>query len=103
MVGTAAVNPVLHLIGLHKLFADDAEGIGALLQIVGTLDSVVHAFATYVIRGQFAAVENEIWKESGGLKDLILSGKAPKENPRDPSVCAVRACARLSRVAAKYH
>ena len=31
-----------------------------------------YAFATYVIWGQFAAVENEILKESGALKDLIL-------------------------------
>lgn len=54
----------------------------------------MYAFATYVIWGQFAAVENEIIKESGALKDLILFSKALKENTRDPIVRAVRAYAR---------
>jgi len=93
MVAAAAVNLTLHLVGFHKLFADDGEGIGALLQIVGTLFSVVYAFATYVIWGQFAAVD-EILKESGALKDLILFSKALKESTRDPLVRAVRAYAR---------
>jgi hypothetical protein len=65
MAAAAAIYLVLRLIGFHKLFVDDTEGIGALLQIIGTLYSVVYAFATYVIWGQFAAVENEILKESG--------------------------------------
>jgi hypothetical protein len=94
MMAAAAINLALYLAGFHKLFADDAEGIGALLQIVGTLYSVVYAFATYVIWGQFAAVENEILKESGALKDLILFGKALKESTRDPIVRAIRAYAR---------
>lgn len=94
MVAAAAINWMLYLAGFHKLFSDDAEGIGALLEIVGTLYSVVYAFATYVIWGQFAAVENEILKESGALKDLILFSKALQENTRDPIVRAVRAYAR---------
>ena len=94
MVASAAIYLTLHLAGFHKRFADDGEGLGALLQIVGTLYSVVYAFATYVIWGQFAAVENEILKESGALKDLILFSKALKENTRDPIVRAVRAYAR---------
>jgi len=94
MAAAAAIYLVLHLAGFHKLFADDAEGIGALLQIIGTLYSVVYAFATYVIWGQFAAVENEILKESGALKDLILFSKALKETTRDPIVRAIRAYAR---------
>src|SRR5579864_2539373 len=94
MAAAAAFYLVLHLAGFHKLFADDAEGIGALLQIIGTLYSVVYAFATYVIWGQLAAVENEILKESGALKDLILFSKALKETTRDPIVRAIRAYAR---------
>ena len=39
----------LRLIGIHKLVQNDAEGIGALVQIIGTLYSVVYAFAIYVI------------------------------------------------------
>lgn len=94
MVGAATIYLVLRLIGFHTLFANDAEGVGALLQIIGTLYSVVYAFATYVIWGQFAAVENEILKETGALKDLILFSKRLKEVTRDPIVRAVRAYAR---------
>jgi hypothetical protein len=94
MAAAATIYLALHLAGFHKLFAEDAEGISALIQIIGTLYSVIYAFATYVIWGQFAAVENEILKESGALKDLILFSKALKEATRDPIVRAVRAYAR---------
>ncbi|HET9406463.1 MAG TPA: hypothetical protein VFO39_04445 [Candidatus Sulfotelmatobacter sp.] len=94
IVAAAVIYLLLRLIGFHKLVADDAEGIGALLQIIGTLYSVVYAFATYVIWGQFASVENEILKESGALKDLILFSKRLKENTREPMVRAVRNYAR---------
>jgi hypothetical protein len=84
----------LRLAGFHRFFVDDAEGVGALLQIIGTLYSVVYAFATYVIWGQFAAVENEILKESGALKDLVVFSKPLKDAVRDPIVRAVKAYAR---------
>jgi hypothetical protein len=95
MVFAAIIYIVLRFAGFHKLFSNDAEGIGVLLQIIGTLYSVVYAFATYVIWGQFGAVENEILKESGALKDLILFSKGLKETTRDPIVRAVRAYARV--------
>jgi hypothetical protein len=94
ILAAAVVYVALRFAGFHKLFADDTEGIGALLQIIGTLYSVVYAFATYVIWGQFAAVENEILKESGALKDLILFSKGLKEATRDPMIRTVRAYAR---------
>jgi hypothetical protein len=94
MAVAAGIYVVLRLIGFHRFFFGDAEGIDALLQIIGTLYSVVYAFATYVIWGQFAAVENEILKESGALKDLILFSRPLKEYTRDPIVRAVRAYAR---------
>jgi hypothetical protein len=94
MAAAAAIYLALRLAGFHQLFDHDEEGIGALLQIIGTLYSVVYAFATYVIWGQFAAVENEIIKESGALKDLILFSRGLKEATRDPMVRAVRAYAR---------
>lgn len=94
MLFAAAIYLVLRIAGFHKLFANDTEGLGALLQIVGTLYSVVYAFATYVIWGQFAAVESQIQKECGALKDLILFSKRLKETTRDPIVRAVRAYAR---------
>ncbi len=94
MAAAAAIYLALRLAGFHKLFDLDTEGIGALLQIIGTLYSVEYAFATYVIWGQFAAVENEIIKESGALKDLILFSRGLKEATRDPMVRAVRAYGR---------
>jgi hypothetical protein len=94
MAAAAVVYLALHVAGFHRLFAEDREGIGALVEIVGTLYSVVYAFATYVIWGQFAAVENEILKESGALKDLLLFSRSLKEAARDPIVRAVRAYAR---------
>lgn len=94
MATAAALYIVLRLVGFHSLFGGDAEGLSALLQVIGTLYSVVYAFATYVIWGQFAAVENEILQESGSLKDLIQFSRRLKENMRDPIVRAVRGYAR---------
>src|SRR6201998_1956063 len=94
MAAAAAIYLALRLAGFHRLFADDSEGVGALLQIIGTLYSVLYAFATYVIWGQFTAVENEILKESGALKDLMLFSHRLKENTRDPMVRAIKSYAR---------
>ncbi len=94
IAAAAALYVVLRLLGFHALFGGDSEGIGTLLGIIGTLYSVVYAFATYVIWGQFAAVENEILKESGALKDLIQFSRPLKESERDPMLRAVRAYAR---------
>lgn len=94
IAGAAALYFVLRIVGFHKFFENDAEGIGALLQIIGTLYSVVYAFAIYVIWGQFAAVESEIQKESGALKDLLLFSQRLKETVREPMVRAVKTYAR---------
>jgi len=95
MVAAAAViYTVLWRLGFQKLFLNDAEGIAALVQIIGTLCSVVYAFATYVIWGQFTSVENEIRKESGALKDLLLFSNRLQETVREPMVRAVKVYAR---------
>jgi len=94
LAGAAAIYAVLWLLGFQKLFLNDAEGLAALLQIIGTLYSVVYAFATYVIWGQFTSVENEIRKESGSLKDLLLFSNRLKETVREPMVRAVKIYAR---------
>ncbi len=94
IAGAAALYLVLRLVGFHKLFENDPEGIGALLQIIGTLYSVVYAFAIYVIWGQFTSVENEIRKESGALKDLLVFSQQLKETVREPIVKAVKVYAR---------
>ena len=90
----AAIYAVLWVLGFQKLFLNDAEGLAAPLQIIGTLYSVVYAFATYVIWGQFTSVENEIRKESGALKDLLLFSSRLKESAREPTVRAVKIYAR---------
>ena len=94
IAGAAMLYLVLRVVGFHKLFANDAEGIGALLQIIGTLYSVVYAFAIYVIWGQFTSVENEIRKESGALKRLLLFSQRFREPVREPIVRAVKTYAR---------
>jgi hypothetical protein len=94
VAGAAAIYAALWLLGFQKLFLNDAEGLAALLQIIGTLYSVVYAFATYVIWGQFTSVENEIRKESGALKDLLLFSNRLKEAVREPIVRAVKNYAR---------
>jgi hypothetical protein len=73
---------------------EDADGIGTLVHIIGTLYSVLYAFATYVIWGQFTAVENEILKESGSLKNLLVFSRPLPEKERDPIVRAVKTYAR---------
>lgn len=90
----AATYAALWLLGFQKLFVNDGEGLAALLQIIGTLYSVVDAFATYVIWGQFTSVESEIRKESGALKDLLLFSSRLKEAVREPMVRAVKSYAR---------
>jgi len=94
LAGAGALYAVLWLLGFQKFFLNDAEGLAALLQIIGTLYSVVYAFATYVIWGQFTSVENEIRKESGALKDLLLFSSRLKEAVREPVVRAVKIYAR---------
>jgi hypothetical protein len=94
IVAAAAIDIVLWLLGFQKLFLNDAEGLAALVQIIGTLYSVVYAFATYVIWGQFTSVENEIRKESGALKDLLVFSSRLKEAVREPMVRAVKIYAR---------
>ncbi len=94
VAGAAAIYGALWLLGFQRFFLNDAEGLAALLQIIGTLYSVVYAFATYVIWGQFTSVENEIRKESGALKDLLLFSNQMKEATREPMVRAIKIYAR---------
>ena len=94
LVVLSALYTVLWYAGLQKLFLNDAEGLATLVQIIGTLYSVLYAFATYVVWGQFTAVEDDIVKESGALKDLLLFGSRLKESVREPIVRAVKIYAR---------
>jgi Protein of unknown function (DUF4239) len=93
-LGVMGAYALLRSAGFQGLFLNDADGIAALLQIIGTLYSVLYAFATYVIWGQFTAVENEILKESGSLKDLLLFSRPLPDRAREPIVRAVKSYAR---------
>lgn len=94
LVFAAVIYGALWAVHFQQFFRDDAEGIATLLQVIGTLYSVLYAFATYVIWGQFTAVESEILQESGALKDILLFGSRLKEATREPMVRAVKAYAR---------
>jgi hypothetical protein len=85
---------VFRLAGFHKFTENDSEGIGTLVQLVGTLYSVVYAFAIYVIWGQFTSVESEIQKETGALKDLLVFSRPLKDAMREPITRAVKNYAR---------
>ena len=84
----------LRLAGVENIFGGDAEGVGVLLQVIGTLFSVLYAFATYVIWGQYTAVESEIVKEAGALNDLIVFSSGLKEAEHDKLLQAIRVYAR---------
>ncbi len=90
----AVVYVLLHSAGFHGLLVTDGEGVGVLLQIVGTLYSVLYAFATYVIWGQFTAVESEILKETSALQDLVLFTGRLKSSTRETVLQALRVYAR---------
>jgi hypothetical protein len=90
LLPASIVYVVLRSVGFTALFANDSEGIGVLLQIIGTLYSVLYAFATYVIWGQFTAVESEILKESGALKDLVIFSNGLKAHEREQVLQAIR-------------
>ncbi|HEY6337116.1 MAG TPA: hypothetical protein VIW68_01350 [Candidatus Sulfotelmatobacter sp.] len=94
LIFAAIVYGLLRLLHFQDFFRDDAEGIATLLQVIGTLYSVLYAFATYVIWGQFTAVESEILQESGALKDILLFSSRLKEITREPMVRAVKVYAR---------
>lgn len=94
VAGVAVLYAASWLLGFQRHFVEDTEGLAALLQIIGTLYSVLYAFATYVIWGQFTAVEDAIHKESGALKDLLLFSQRLRESVREPVVRSVKTYAR---------
>jgi hypothetical protein len=91
---TCVVYLIFTGVRLHAFYQNDADGVGVLLQIIGTLYSVLYAFTTYVIWGQYTQVENQILKEAGSLKDLALFSSRLKESVREPIVRAVKLYAR---------
>jgi Protein of unknown function (DUF4239) len=56
---------------LDRFTAADAEGINALLALIGGIYAVVFAFVIFVIWGQFTAVEDATLRECGSLNELL--------------------------------
>jgi hypothetical protein len=54
-----------------ELTARDAEGLGTLIQLVGSIYAVMYAFVIYVIWGQFTEVENFVMRECYSLDHLL--------------------------------
>jgi len=94
LVVLGVIYAILWFAGFQRFFVNDTEGLATLIQIIGTLYSVLYAFATYVVWGQFTSTEDDTVKESGALKDLLLFSTHLKEAVREPVVRAVKIYAR---------
>ena len=64
------VYSILHFAGFHKMLANDAEAIGAVLGVFGGIYAVVWAFTIFLIWTQFSLVENLVLQEVSSLDDL---------------------------------
>jgi hypothetical protein len=60
-----------HGSGWHDATADEAEGIGTLILLIGSIYAVMFAFVVYVIWGQFTDVENFMMRECKSLHELL--------------------------------
>lgn len=71
---------ILRLVGFHRLFADDAVGAGMLLEILGTVYSVLLAFTIFAVWQQYNSVEKLVLDEMSALDDAVFFGKGlPRE------------------------
>ena len=65
------VYSLLRNAGFYSFTAPEAEGLGTMLLLVGSIYAVIYAFAIFVIWGQFNDVENLVMRECHSLNDLI--------------------------------
>src|SRR5260370_22393140 len=65
----------LRNIGFYGFSAPEAEGLGTMLLLVGSIYAVIYAFAIFVIWGQFNDVENLVMRECHSLNDLLRFGR----------------------------
>ncbi|MBZ5603472.1 MAG: DUF4239 domain-containing protein [Acidobacteriia bacterium] len=61
---------VLHRDGVLP-FAPDAEGLGVIITLMGSIYAVIFAFVIFVIWGQFTEVETLTARECSSLDDLL--------------------------------
>lgn len=57
--------------GVSESLRSDAEGLGTIITLIGSIYAVVFAFVIFVIWGQFTEVENAGMRECGSLNDLL--------------------------------
>jgi hypothetical protein len=61
----------VHQTGIGSFLGPDAEGLGILITLIGSIYAVVFAFVIFVIWGQFTEVENATLRECSSLNDLL--------------------------------
>src|SRR5450631_2426666 len=74
LVAAAVLYCLWHRSGLHETTAAEAEGIGTLILLIGSIYAVMFAFVIYVIWGQFTDVENFMMRECKSLNELLRFG-----------------------------
>jgi hypothetical protein len=71
LVAATFVYSLLRNAGFYGFTAPEAEGLGTMLLLVGSIYAVIYAFAIFVIWGQFNDVENLVMRECHSLNDLL--------------------------------
>jgi Protein of unknown function (DUF4239) len=61
----------LHFAGFYAVTATDAEGLGLLIQLIGSIYAVLLAFTIFVIWGQFTEVDNCVIRECNSFGDIL--------------------------------
>jgi len=71
LVAATFVYSLLRNSGFYSFTGPEAEGLGTMLLLVGSIYAVIYAFAIFVIWGQFNDVENLLTRECHSLNDLL--------------------------------
>ena len=71
LVAATFAYSLLRNAGFYGFTAPEAEGLGTMLLLVGSIYAVIYAFAIFVIWGQFNDVENLVMRECHSLNDLL--------------------------------
>src|SRR5579863_1437119 len=67
---------------LYNFTAAESEGLNTLIQLVGSIFSVMYAFVIFVIWTQFTEVENFVMLECNALNDLLRFSEYVNEDTR---------------------
>src|SRR5712691_3050273 len=75
LVAAVFAYSLLRNAGFYGFTAPEAEGLGTMLLLVGSIYAVIYAFAIFVIWGQFNDVENLVMRECHSLNELLRFGR----------------------------